>query len=893
MNSGTLKIFASLIDLISAHELCEYFIIDLKNPEYYTITSTSNALSTYLSVGNINSILTRNSLNQLANINSSSTNEIWKVEFVHEKLSFYKGIKYFWGQDQILILLTKEPGWNFLNSLVFEKFLNHVNAFCLCINLNDFSIDYVSDSINNILGYNSIHLKKKPWNCYIGLFEKNNLDEFQNTIKPNKLYKDFTPFTNQFNINDFTQKHHIIKQHTIFIGIDNRYTGLFFYALESDEHLNENNSEKYIGYLDYLLELTKQSIWEFDISEKKLKYDLQLQNIFIGQKFSIALSEKDFYGNIHPDDKERVANEFNSFLSSESEKVSLLFKYLSQNKEWRWIEIKAKKIYYQNKEPQKILGIFSDVTENIEKENSNNQKTKELDEVYLKLKTNEEIFRQLVENTNDVFMLRDENNYIYVNSQFEKIWGRDIFDLLENPQNMQEWIHPEDTDKIDVWVDFNQFVSDKSLIEQYRIIKPDKSIRWIWTRTYPVFNESKKLYRIVSISTDITDQKEFENALLKAKEKALESDMLKTNFLANISHEIRTPMNGIIGFAELLARDDLDSAIRKNYVAIMKKSSEQLIRIIDDIIDFAKIESNQIRLSLVNFNLNKLINELKIVFTNQLESCDKIRISLVDSKSLSDEDAFVISDDFRIRQILSNLLDNAVKFTKEGEIRFGYEIKEDKIEFFVKDTGIGLSPDKHELIFERFRQADEGHTRKYGGTGLGLPISKGLVNILGGSIWIESILNKGSSFYFTVPYVIQDEIKDNNLANKLSSLKYNWKDKIILIAEDDDMNFEYLRVILESTEAKIIRAVDGSQAIKMCSKFNFDVILMDIRLPVLNGIEATRHIRDLGIKTPIIAQTAYAMNDDVKNCIEAGCNRYIAKPISKEALFKLIDSVLL
>jgi PAS domain S-box-containing protein len=504
----------------------------------------------------------------------------------------------------------------------------------------------------------------------------------------------------------------------------------------------------------------------------------------------------------------------------------------------------------------------------------------------------EEVFRQLAENINDVFMLRDEKEFLYINSQFEKIWGRKKTEIIENPYKIVEWIHPEDTGNIETWVNFNQLIKGKPYVEQFRIIKPDGTIRWIWTRTFPVLNEKGLPYRIVSISSDITEQKDFEGALRTAKEKAQESDLLKSTFLANISHEIRTPMNGIIGFAELLNREDLEPSTRKNYLSIMKKSSDQLIRIIDDIIDFAKIESNQIRTSLVEFNLNVLIDELYVFYEKQMNLNSQSSISLITEKVLKNEKALIVSDDHRIRQILSNLLDNAIKYTDSGHIQFGYKLKNNKIEFFVKDSGIGIPKDKHDLIFERFRQVDEGHTRKFGGTGLGLPISKGLVNILGGSIWLESNPDSGSAFYFTIPYQTSTQDLKPGQKNKKETVEYEWKDKLILVAEDDDLNFEYIKILFEPTHAKIIRAKDGSQAIKICSNINFDLILMDIRLPILNGIKATQHIREMGIKTPIIAQTAFAMGEDEQICLDAGCNCYIVKPISREILFTAVESLI-
>ena len=519
------------------------------------------------------------------------------------------------------------------------------------------------------------------------------------------------------------------------------------------------------------------------------------------------------------------------------------------------------------------------------------KKNAELEKAYSQLAVDEEMFRQFTENTNDIFWVRNEKELLYLNNQFDRILGRNRQELIENPYKISEWIHPEDRDTIEPWVNMAHLVKGKPYVEQYRIVRPDGKVRWLWSRIFPVLNEEGNIYRLIGIASDITEQKEFEEALTIAKEKAQESDMLKSSFLANISHEIRTPMNGIVGFAELISRDDLDNSTRKTYVNIMKKSSEQLVRIIDDIIDFAKIEANQINISQEKVNINKLLDQLMIIFENQLVKNDKNNITLLLEKGLEDEDSEILTDEHRVRQILFYLMDNAIKFTSEGFIKLGYKVTPERLEFFVKDSGIGIEADKLNIIFERFRQGDEGNTRKFGGTGLGLPISKGLVNLLGGSIWVESTPGNGCTFFFTIPFKVDRErIQTGKIAEEPG--KYLWPDKLVLVAEDDELNFEYMKVILEPTQARIIRAKDGSQAVKMCANLNFDIILMDIRLPVINGIQATQTIREMGVKTPIIAQTAFAMDDDEQRCIDAGCNSYISKPISKEKLYTIIDSLI-
>ncbi|MBN1598841.1 MAG: PAS domain-containing protein [Bacteroidales bacterium] len=653
-----------------------------------------------------------------------------------------------------------------------------------------------------------------------------------------------------------------------------------------------------------------------DYISRSVKDILGLEaDLFTGKKLSV-ISDK-----VHPDDQKYVKEHFESVLdfSINSFPVSVEYRIKDADNNYRFVNQTAICFSEEGKSNKIVCSIhdISDIKEaesNIKLKNQQLEEAKEelrakneelaelnlklrkrneeLEELYKRVEQSEEIFRQVAENTNEIFWLRTDKEILYINDQFEKVWGRKREELIENPYKISEWIHPDDIKEVEPWVNLESLVKDTPFVEQYRIVRPDGEVRWLWSRIFPVFNDEGKPYRLVGIASDITEQKDFEDALRIAKEQAQESDKLKSTFLANISHEIRTPMNGIVGFAELISREDLDPETRANYVSIMKKSSEQLICIIDDIIDFAKIESNQIRIAQDVVNINRLLDQLFVFYEKQLITASKDSVTLLVEKGLRDEEAEVLTDENRTRQVLSYFLDNAVKYTSEGFIKFGYARSDTKIEFFIQDSGIGIEKDKLEIIFERFRQGDEGHTRKYGGTGLGLPIAKGLVNLLGGSITVESESGVGSTFRFTVPYITEQKTADGTGAQFDIEEKYNWKDKLVLVAEDDELNYEYMKVLLEPTEVKTIRAKDGSQAVKMCSNLNFDIILMDIRLPVLNGIQATQHIREMGIKTPIIAQTAFAMDDDERRCLEAGCDKYISKPISKEKLFEMMDELL-
>ncbi len=391
---------------------------------------------------------------------------------------------------------------------------------------------------------------------------------------------------------------------------------------------------------------------------------------------------------------------------------------------------------------------------------------------------------------------------------------------------------------------------------------------------------------------DITGVKSVMHDLIVSKERAQESDQLKSSFLANMSHEIRTPVNGIIGFAELLKDATLSLEEREEYLGIIKQSGNQLLTLVNDIIDISKIEANQLTVNMENFSLNLMLEELQKIFNQQIEKSGK-KISLEFHKGLDYEKDEIKSDPFRLRQILTNLLTNAVKFTHQGAISFGYRITEDckHIEFFVKDSGVGIPEIQQDFIFKRFAQVNSVEKHHMKGTGLGLAITKGILEILNGSITVESKQGTGTIFRFNLPFVQAEQYKLKK-TKKQHVMNYNWGKKTILIVEDDHVNYKYLEITLHRTRVKVIRAHDGQQAVELCQKHpEIDVVLMDIQLPVLDGYKATRKIKSFRTDLPIIAQTANAMDDDEEKCLKAGCDDYLTKPISHEVLFDLLGNV--
>jgi CheY-like chemotaxis protein/anti-sigma regulatory factor (Ser/Thr protein kinase) len=370
--------------------------------------------------------------------------------------------------------------------------------------------------------------------------------------------------------------------------------------------------------------------------------------------------------------------------------------------------------------------------------------------------------------------------------------------------------------------------------------------------------------------------------LIEAKEKAEESNRLKTAFLHNLSHEIRTPLNGILGFAMLLNDADLTTDIRQNYTQIIHDQGRQLESIIHDILTISALETGQERLFIERTNLRDLLNHhLSLLKEKAIHK----RIRILTDITIGEADAMVEIDPSKINQILSNLLGNALKFTAEGEITLGCTLTENHLRFYVKDTGIGIDPRKHQTVFERFAQADDHIRRDFGGTGLGLSICRGLVKLMGGDISVESAPGVGSTFFFTIPVIVTPSApvdKMNHPDTSSPSLPLT-----ILVAEDEEVNFFYLKTLLESWNAKVIHAEHGQQAVDFCLTEQIDLVLMDIKMPGMKGDEATRYIKKMKPDLPVIAQTAHALQSEQEVYKEL-FDAYLIKPFTKPQLFEVL-----
>ncbi len=435
------------------------------------------------------------------------------------------------------------------------------------------------------------------------------------------------------------------------------------------------------------------------------------------------------------------------------------------------------------------------------------------------------------------------------------------------------------------------------LIEANKLNKSQFSLKRIDLTTFQaeitgriIKNLQGEVDTYVVVINDITERLNAERTLKEAKIKAEESDRLKTAFLANMSHEIRTPMNSIVGFSNLLNDPQISSDKKNEFQQHILQSSNLLLNLIDDIIDISKIEAGQLNINIQKCKVNEIVKNMFAAFK---ESNTNEEVKFVLKVPKESDNLECTTDPLRLRQVLSNLLSNAVKFTHKGSIEVGYQQDmhdaKPRLKFFIKDTGIGIDKEKQDLIFERFRQVDDSQSRQYGGTGLGLAISKRLVDLLGGSIWVESELKKGSAFYFTIPFLPQEETKEEHF----DSTKFEWKGKTLLIAEDENSNYELIKATLLNTGLKLVRAKNGEEAVKLVSsRKKIDLVLMDIRMPKLNGYDATRKIKEMKPDLPVVSITAYAMSEDELKSKQAGCDMYISKPIRPANLLNVINNFL-
>lgn len=584
---------------------------------------------------------------------------------------------------------------------------------------------------------------------------------------------------------------------------------------------------------------------------------------FAAEKF-YGYSREQFIGEsvtlINKAPLEKISNMINLILSEQ--KLDFEVAHIISNGEERDVRAFASIVEINNK--KYIHLIIVDITK------------LKLSERNLKL-----LYKAIEQNPTSVVITNSEGEIEYVNPKFSEVSGYRFEEVYgKNPRILKSGIHTQEFYK-NLW---DTIKSGETWTGEICNKRKDGSLYWENDLISPIVNDFNVITNFIKISEDITEKKRIYEEIIQAKQKAEESERLKTAFLQNMSHEIRTPLNGVIGFSNLLSTKDLSKSDISEYSSIIQTSAKRLLEIVNNILDISKIETGQIKIVQGEFSINTLIRNIYSIFS--LIAKEK-ELEFNYSVALDDISSVIYSDETKIHQILSNLVNNALKFTKTGSVNFGYNVEDENLIFYVKDTGIGIPEDMQTKIFERFIQADMGLTRNFEGAGLGLAICNGLANLLGGKIWLESEIGKGSTFYFSIPF---NQIKNqSNLYSEKEEKIEMLTNKKILIVEDDFTSYLYLRILLDDIGVPTLYASDGTEALEIIKNNNdIALILMDIRMPKMNGIDATKEIKSTYPDLPIIAQTAYAYSEEKEKVLALGCDDYLSKPIDKNLLYKTI-----
>jgi PAS domain S-box-containing protein len=533
-------------------------------------------------------------------------------------------------------------------------------------------------------------------------------------------------------------------------------------------------------------------------------------------------------------------------------------------------------------------------------------------------------FRSILENSADAIFVTDENGkYIYTSKAVTEMLGyseeemkhKTIKDLA--PKNkIREYFNffreARDTGKLSIEMELIKKDGISVSVDYNSALLPGgrvyTSCRDISSRIKEEFTRKECAHIFKAQNTDylnlnkenaalslelkksINHIQHIKNDLNLAKANVEEAVQLKSAFLSNISHEIRTPVNAIVGFSAFLLEPEMNKEKLNEYVHIINLNARQLLSNISDIIDISKIEVGQFPINSELVTINKLMRNLFVTYRKLV---DYKRIRLVYSPESPNDLSQIKTDGSRISQVICNLLNNAIKYTSHGEIEFGYNIKKRFVEFYVKDSGIGITPKEQLSIFQLFRKLEETSNRSDSGNGLGLPVSKALIEKLGGTISVNSEPGKGSMFTFSIPY--ENEVETIAATSRTSGSKqYNWADKTILIVEDEVYNHAYIEKLLSDTDAKLLNAWDGKLAVELVKTHpEISMVIMDLRMPVMDGYESMQIIKKFRPKLPVIAQTAYAYGHDTKKGLEAGFDNFLIKPIDSNLFKKVINSYLI
>lgn len=588
--------------------------------------------------------------------------------------------------------------------------------------------------------------------------------------------------------------------------------------------------------------------------------------------------------SLHAEDREQVEYDINQIRHNPIEGKSYTFEYriTHPDHDIRRIQEISFPIYNADQQLIGFAGIAKDVTKE-------NLRIAELEQA-------SNFFRFFAEKVHSVFWARDNscNKQLYLSPGYEKVWGRSRASLYEHPDSWLNTLHPEDRERASNSARFEtlrEVGPDAQYEWRYRIYTPEGELRWIKDTSFPIEDEKNQFIGFAGIAEDITKEVLHEQQLLEAMQRAEVANKAKSDFLAMISHELRTPLNAILGMAQILKVKGLPDQLSE-YVDIISDAGNSLLSLVSDILDFARLEAGKLTFATEFFDLRELF--LHIIQNLQYQANEKNISLTLEFKGLSS--SMVVGDPNRVRQVLVNLVGNSLKFTDKGSIRIVvHQIKKSEnksiFEVAVIDTGIGIRQDKLNALFEKFNQIDSIYHRKHRGIGLGLAITKQLVEAMGGEIHVKSEYGRGTEFRFTLALSLQtqQEMKSRSLENEsakpiFSNLKFNMN---VLMVEDNIINQKIAKLMLEDFGCQVDVMDNGQSVLQQIDDLNrYDLIFMDVGLPDMSGFDIVTHLRQHSMlrEKPIVAMTAHILDRDRQQAFDVGVNRIIAKPISYEEI---------
>lgn len=548
----------------------------------------------------------------------------------------------------------------------------------------------------------------------------------------------------------------------------------------------------------------------------------------------------------------------------------------------------SEKLRKANRELRNRNRQIEEINNNLER--SNRELALQKEAITREYSDSEKFYSMLIQSADDGISFYDRDwNLKFANPAFFSLIGLDQKEYFSI--DTHHLIHEDDRDYSDKRM--KALTGGGFFESELRLKHKDGNFITLLTRSVSVKNDNNQVIGSLTISRDITGFKQVHEDLIKATREAEASSRLKSSFLANISHEIRTPLNSVVGFSNLLLANDITNEVREEYIEHINHNSEKLLQIIGDIIDLSRLESSQIEITYEEASVNGIVSEIIEEARNMIRRNEKSIILNVRNQ-LEVTDDLVFTDRVWLKRVLNHLMDNAVKFTLEGYIELAYARQDQNLVFSVRDTGIGINRENLDRIFEEFRQEIDGHHRPFEGLGVGLTLAKEVIERMGGKIYVESEKGVGSEFSFSIPYRPAGgapKIRTRTAVPAGAPVPLNWSARKCLLVDDNKDVLVYLNRVLVDTGIKILTARSGVEALALVKSIpDLDVILLDMQMPEMNGIETTREIRKLRKDLPIIAQTAFIFEDDKDIILEAGCDACLIKPIRKDHLLTVMAS---